>query len=249
MKFSFFFVPFLALLLACGPKANSTPATAPASSAARPAVDHSGWNTLLQKHVSTAGKVNYQGFRQDQAQLDRYLNRLEQNPPQSNWSRDEKLAYWINAYNAYTVKLILNNWPVKSIRDIDDGKPWDTKWISIGGKTYSLNNIEHDIIRPRFQEPRIHFAVNCAAKSCPPLANQAFTAENLDELLTKQTGSFINNQQYNRIHPDSVQVSRIFDWYRKDFGDLKAYLNRYSNTKINADTRIAYRDYDWALNN
>lgn len=212
-------------------------------------VDHSTWNTLLQQYVSTSGKVNYAGFKKDQTKLDNYLNTLKSNHPSSSWSRNERLAYWINAYNAFTVKLIVDNYPVKSITNLHGGKPWDVKWIKIGGKSYSLNNIENDIIRPKFNEPRIHFAVNCAAKSCPPLLNKAWTASNLNSNLEKQTKKFINNSAFNQIGAKEVKVSKIFEWYAKDFGTLVTYLNKYSNTKISTSAKVNYAEYNWALNN
>lgn len=211
--------------------------------------NHSAWDKVLRANVSSSGKVNYSGIKAQQAQLDSYLKDLENNPPQSDWSRNEKLAYWINVYNAYTVKLIVKNYPVKSITDLEGGKPWDKKWIKIDGKTYSLNNVENDIIRPRFNEPRIHFAVNCAAQSCPPLLNQAWTADNLNSNLTKQAKAFINNDKFNQISSKSVTVSKIFDWYGKDFGNLISYLNKYSNKQISADATVNYKEYNWGLNN
>ncbi|MEO1449971.1 MAG: DUF547 domain-containing protein, partial [Bacteroidota bacterium] len=116
---------------------------------------HALWNQLLQTHVSAAGKVNYKGFQADRVKLDRYLNILATQPPTDDWSRADKMSFWINAYNAFTVKLILDNYPLKSIRDIE--KPWDTSFITIGGKSYTLNDIEHKILRPQFKDPRIHF--------------------------------------------------------------------------------------------
>ncbi len=211
--------------------------------------DHSIWNKLLEKHVSSKGQVDYKGFKEDAAQLDIYLEELVQNPVQSDWPRAHKMAYWINAYNAFTVKLIVDNYPVKSIRNLNEGNPWDVKWIKLGNKTYSLNNIEHDILRPQFNDARIHFAVNCAAKSCPPLANQAFTANNLEELLNKQTRQFINNGTYNNLSTNEVHISKIFEWYKGDFGDIQAYLNKYADKKINEKAKVSYQEYDWALNN
>ncbi|MEM0992488.1 MAG: DUF547 domain-containing protein [Bacteroidota bacterium] len=211
-------------------------------------VDHGVWDALLQKYVTSTGKVNYAGIKGEEAKLDAYLEALKTNAPSSSWSRNEKLAYWINAYNAFTVKLIVDNYPVKSITDLHGGKPWDVKWIEIGAKTYSLNNIEHDIIRPQFKEPRIHFAVNCAAKSCPPLLNKAWTASNLGTYLNQQTRRFINNSVSNKITADVVQLSKIFEWYAKDFGNLIAYLNKYSKTEIDADAKVSYLDYNWQLN-
>ena len=158
------------------------------------------------------------------------------------------MAFWINAYNAYTIVLILDNYPLSSITQLEGGKVWDKKWITIGSKRYSLNNIENDILRPQFQDPRIHFAVNCAAKSCPPLHNRAFTASNLDTLLDKQTKAFINDETYNKITKKAVTVSKIFDWYAEDFSDLIGYLNEYSNTAIQSNAAIKFTEYDWSLN-
>ena len=210
--------------------------------------DEAAWDELLSKYVSADGKVNYQGLKGEEGKLDSYLEQLASNPVSEEWSRAEQMAYWINAYNAYTIKLILDNYPLKSIMDLDGGKPWDRKWINLDGKTLSLNDIEHVIIRPKFKDPRIHFAVNCAAKSCPPIPNQAFTAENLDKLLDERTKSFINNENYNEISDGQVKVSSIFDWYGEDFGNLTAYLNKYSNTKISEDAEVGFLEYDWALN-
>ncbi|MCB0633819.1 MAG: DUF547 domain-containing protein [Saprospiraceae bacterium] len=210
--------------------------------------NHSGWDALLQKYVSSTGKVNYKGFRTDKAKLQAYLDELSAHPVEAGWSRAEKLAYWINAYNAFTIKLIVDNYPLKSITDLHQGKPWDVKWIKLGTTTYSLNQIENEIIRPQFNEPRIHFAVNCAARSCPPLLNHAYTADKLDSQLTQQSKAFINNAQYNAIQGKSVNLSKIFEWYAGDFGNLIAFLNKYSETSIQGNAKVAYQDYDWALN-
>jgi hypothetical protein len=210
--------------------------------------DHSRWNALLQKYVTVAGEVNYKGFRTEKAKLQTYLDELASHPVEAGWPTEEKLAYWINAYNAFTIKLIVDNYPVRSITDLHQGKPWDVKWIKLGNKTYSLNQIENEIIRPQFKEPRIHFAVNCAAKSCPPLLNEAYTADKLDGQLEKQSKAFINNSAYNRIQAKSVQVSKIFEWYADDFGQLIAFLNKYSETRIQSNAKVGFEEYDWALN-
>ena len=212
------------------------------------APDHGVFDALLKQYVNSRGDVNYAGLKKEEGKLDAYLGTLANATPARDWSRNEALAYWINAYNAYTLKLLLKNYPVKSITDLHGGKPWDVKWIELGGKTYSLNNIEHDIIRPRYKEPRIHFAVNCAAASCPPLPNKAFTPSNLNSLLESRTRSFIRNDNYNTITDGKVAVSKIFEWYGEDFGDLREYLNKYAETTIPAGTDITFRDYDWALN-
>jgi len=214
----------------------------------RASVDHSAWDVLLQKHVSTSGVVDYAAFKKDQAKLDAYLSSLAKQVPNSNWSRGEQMAYWINIYNAYTVKLIVKNYPTASITKLEGGKPWDKKWIKVGTKTYSLNQVENEILRPQFKDARIHFAVNCAAKSCPPLLNQAWTASNLEAKLEKQAKAFINNTKYNKLSKSAIQVSKIFEWYAEDFGKLPSYLNNYANQEISYNTKVSYLTYDWALN-
>jgi hypothetical protein len=210
---------------------------------------HDAWNSLLQQYVNSKGNVNYAGFKSSQAKLQAYLDELAANPPQSSWPSSERLAYWINAYNAFTVKLIVDNYPLASITDLHGGKPWDVKWIKLGDKTYSLNNIENDIIRPRFKEARIHFAVNCAAASCPPLYNRAFTAGKLNTQLEQLTKKFVNNASYNEIGSQKVEISKIFDWYKADFSpSIIAFLNKYAATSISNDAKINFKEYDWSLN-
>ncbi len=214
-------------------------------------ISHTIWNTLLVKNVSASGKVNYKGFISSKADLQQYLDLLSANPPASSWPKNERLAYWINAYNAFTVKLIIDNYPLKSIMDLDQGKPWDKAFIKIGGKSYSLNNIEHDIIRKQFNEPRIHFAVNCASISCPKLLNEAYTAEKLPGQLNKQTRAYINNPQENRLSVNSAEISSLFDWYKADFtkaGSLTDFINTYSKVQINPSASISFKNYNWALN-
>lgn len=209
--------------------------------------NHGLFNELLKIYVSNEGKVNYKGLKNNKAQLEAYLRELETKIIQEDWSKEEKLAYWINIYNANTLKLILNYYPIKSITDLDGGKTWDVKRITVGGKKYSLNNIENDIIRPQFKDARIHFAVNCAAKSCPPLANQAFTAENLNALLDTRTRLFINSSA-NTITVNGMTISKIFEWYGSDFGNITTFINKYSKKTIAKTAKITYKEYDWNLN-
>ena len=210
--------------------------------------DHGVWNQLLGKHVSSSGKVNYKGFKKDISSLKAYLKILAENPIQSNWSRSEKMAYWINAYNAFTVKLIVDNYPISSITKLDGGKPWDKKWIKLGDKTYSLNQIENDILRPQYKDARIHFAVNCAAKSCPPLLNKAWTAKNLESNFERQAKAFINNAQFNKVSAKKIEISKIFEWYAVDFGDIVQYINKYSTIQAKGNAKVSYLEYDWSLN-
>ncbi len=178
-------------------------------------VDHTAWSILLRKYVSTDGVVNYREMKKEEDVLNAYIEKLGKDTPEKTWGENEKLTYWINLYNASTVSLILKNYPLKSIREID--KPWDIVFVKAGDKEYSLNDIEHEIIRKEFDEPRIHFALVCAAKSCPPLLNEAYNADKLNAQLHQQGVKFINNPKKNEIAVDNIKVSKLFDWYKGDF--------------------------------
>lgn len=210
--------------------------------------NHKLFDNFLKNYVSNSGNVNYAGIKKNEASLDAYLTTLENTKFNTTWSREDKLAFWINAYNAYTIKLILNNYPVAKITDLHAGKPWDHKWIKLTGKTLSLNNIENDIIRPEFKEPRIHFAVNCAAKSCPPLLNAAYTAGNLESKLDSQTKKFVNNSEFNTLGKSEITISKIFEWYGSDFGDVASYIARYADTVVKPTAKVKFNEYDWNLN-
>lgn len=219
---------------------------------------HAIWDQLLNKHVKADGKVDYSGFIEDSIPFNDYLKLLSASHPNNlHWSEAERLAYWINAYNAFTVKLIVDNYPIKSIKDIKWGIPmvntvWDIKFIEIEGEKYDLNNIEHSVLRKEFDEPRIHFAINCASVSCPNLRPEAFTAGELEYQLTDQAKKFLSDKTKNIIAKDKVQVSRIFQWFRGDFtsqGSLIDFLNKYSSVKINSNADIDYLEYNWDLNN
>ncbi|MFZ6052377.1 DUF547 domain-containing protein [Halocola ammonii] len=218
-------------------------------------ISHEQWDKLVKKHVTEEGYVNYEGFIEDSVALNRYLNQLSNHHPNDSWSKNERLAYWLNAYNAFTVKLILDNWPVESIKDIAGGIPfvntaWDVKFIEIEGEKYDLNNIEHGIIRKEFDEPRIHFAVNCASVSCPKLRNEAYTSEELDSQLDDQARDFINGPK-NEIKENEVRLSRLFKWYGGDFTKkmgLKEFVNQYAEQKIGNEVEVEFKEYDWRLN-
>jgi hypothetical protein len=217
-------------------------------------VAHAKWDALLKTHVSKSGTVNYKGFKTDQAKLTAYLLDLESNAPSAAWSKNETMAYWINAYNAYTVQLMVKNYPLKSIMDLKyNGKSaWDYKWIKIGTETLSLNDIEHVKLRKKYKDARIHFAVNCASFSCPVLLNSAYIATKLEAQLEAQAILFINDPKRNQISASSAKVSQLFEWYQDDFTTggktVIDYLNKYSKTKIKAGTNISYLSYNWNLN-
>jgi len=213
------------------------------------AVSHSIWDGLLKKHVSATGQVDYKGLKADRATLKTYLDMLSSHPPQDIWSETDRMAYWMNAYNAFTVELILQNYPVKSIRDISE--PWKKKWIKIGGTTYSLDFIENGILRKDFSDPRIHFGIVCASYSCPKLHNAAFTGANTNAMLDKLTKGFVNDPKRNKISANAIQISEIFNWFKGDFtksGTVIEFLNKYSTVKISAGAKTTYMEYSWALN-
>jgi len=220
-------------------------------------IEHTIWNDLLQVYVSEQGNVNYKGFIQDSVKLNQYLSLIERNhPTDSNWTKNEQLAYWINAYNAFTVKIIIKNYPVKSIKDIAGSIPfvnstWDIRFINIEGNDYDLNDIEHNILRKDFNEPRIHFAINCASFSCPKLLNEAYVANKIEEQLSAVATDFINDPTRNKISSENADLSKLFKWFNGDFTKNKTlieFLNQYSKIKINTDANINYLDYDWTLN-
>jgi hypothetical protein len=211
-------------------------------------LDHAQWDAALKRNVSSSGLVNYTGFKFD-ADFREYLLTLEGTHPDNSWSKNEKMAYWINAYNAFTVKLIVDNLPLSSIKDIDG--PWDKEFIQIEGNSYSLNDIEHKILRPVYKDPRIHFAVNCASGGCPPLLNGAFKASSLNAQLEKVTRAFVNNKAHNQISEGNGKLSEIFNWFNDDFkskGGVVAFINSYSTVKMNDGASLSYYDYDWSLN-
>lgn len=212
-------------------------------------VDHSLWNELLQNHVSDQGNVNYQGFKTNRSKFYSYLELLSESPPQDVWNKDDTLAYWMNVYNAFTVKLILDNYPTKSIKDIDG--PWNHRFIKIGKKWYTLNDVEHRIIR-KMNEPRIHFALVCAAVSCPRLYNKAFTGKNLETDLELLTRGFLSDSSKNELTENTIKLSKIFKWYGGDFktngNSLIDFLNQYSDVTISSKAKKSYKDYNWDLN-
>ncbi len=214
---------------------------------------HQLWDVLTRKHISADGKVNYAGFLSDKKQVEQYLNELkEMHSELTSWNKRKQLAYWINMYNAVTVKLIIDNYPVSSITELKGGKPWDTPLIELSGTSYTLNVIENKIIRPKYKEPRIHFAVNCAAKSCPKIMNKAWTEHNLERALTAQTKAFLANKEQNTLQENNLVISKIFDWYKADFGasnqGIIEFINTYSNKEIDLNATVSFNEYDWSLN-
>ena len=215
------------------------------------------YTQILQKYVNSRGLVNYNGLKSDKAEFEQYLNLLSSNAPSDKWSNNEKKAYWINAYNAFTLKLIIDYYPVKSIKDIGPyiqipyfNTPWQKEFFKIGGQDMKLDRIE-DILRKQFNDPRIHFTIVCASRSCPQLRNEAYEASRLDEQLNDQARIFLADRSKNIITSDKLQLSKIFSWYKGDFtknGSLIDFLNKFSPVKIDQDADIDYLSYNWNLN-
>ena len=213
-------------------------------------VSHSSWDALLNVHVTSEGKVNYDGFKSDMVKLDKYLKLIGDNEAKTGWSQAEKKAFWLNAYNAWTIKLVLERYPVSSIKDVS-AKPWDKRFIKIGANTHTLNDIENKIIRRQFKDARIHFAINCAAISCPNLSNKAFTLLNVEKELDRLTKAFFETDKIKLVEK-SAQLSKIFEWHADDFiqesESVLKFVEQYSGMTFHPKVKVSYLDYNWKLN-
>ena len=211
--------------------------------------DYKNYNQFLGKYVSDKGNVNYDKIKTNKTELDAIIKQFEKLQPTDKWSKNEKLAYYINAYNVYTLKVVIDNYPTKSIKDIDNA--WDKKIVQSGKSKISLSDLEHKILR-KMNEPRIHFAINCASFSCPNLLNEAFVPERLDKQLETATKSFINDKTKNTIAVNEIKISEIFNWFGGDFKTKNTtiidFLNNYSTVKIDKKAKVKFLDYNWSLN-
>jgi hypothetical protein len=222
---------------------------------------HKSWDAMLRKHVvvlegGKASQVNYHGMAKERAALTEYLHSLSRVGEQEfeAWSRGEQVAFLINAYNAYTVEKILARYPdIKSIWDFGKffGNPFRDEFFTLLGRSMSLDGIEHGMLRKRYREPRIHYAVNCASIGCPMLREEAYVAARLDEQLEEQARRFLSDRTRNRFRDGRLEVSKIFDWYKEDFEPRAEYFVRYAGVLSmppGASPRLVFLDYDWALN-
>ncbi len=259
------FALFSLALAGCLSKASvetvepAQPVTAPA------AFDHGALSDFLAGIVDERGFVHYAALAADSNALGAYLARLAATDP-SNLGDDDRLAFWLNVYNAYTLKLIADNYPVGSIRDVVRGAfiplvntPFKTPFVVVGGETLSLDEVEHGIIRERFDEPRVHFALVCAARSCPPLRAEAYTGDRLGAQLDDQARRFLHDSAKNRVpaSEETIRLSKIFDWFGGDFGDgdaaLQAFLAPYFEGTVRETLEaggyeVDFLKYDWSLN-
>jgi hypothetical protein len=227
--------------------------------------NYESFNAILKSFVNENGTVDYASIRSDPYNLDKFITFINNVSPENNpeqFSDSDGKAYWINVYNALAIKTIIDNPGINSIKEISWGLGafWRNKFV-VGQKRMTLNHIEHKILRKKYHDPRIHFAINCASNSCPPIGNRIVTGINLDEQLDKKTINFINDISNVRIDhiKKEIQLSRIFKWFKKDFlqnhENLISYIIVYldeSDTKEKAETlstyKIVYNKYDWLLN-
>ena len=220
--------------------------------------DHTIWNTLLEEGTQQ-GLVDYIFFEQERAKLDQYLAELAE-AELKELDRDQLMALLINAYNAYTVQSILDFMPLESIKEIPG--VWDTREHTVGGHQLTLDGIEHNILRPLFKDPRIHFAVNCASMSCAPLPPWAFTGEELEQQLSQWTQQFVNDPKYVRFEDQKVVISKLLNWYGSDFTlpdafpraeSVRSFLAQSAKEPLRSQLLdpsfpTQFDEYDWSLN-
>lgn len=227
---------------------------------------HSDLTTLLRKHVrytDHASTVNYQSLKTDRPKLNKYLQSLSAVSEKDfkKFSKNQQMAFLINAYNAFTLQLILDHMPIASIKKIGGWfkSPWKMEFIDLLGGKRHLDWIEHETLRKNYNEPRIHFAVNCASIGCPRLRNEAFTADQLEAQLDEQTRDFLKDKTRNRIEGGTLFVSKIFQWFDEDFTKDGSTVQKFvlpymvADAKLRqqlekGDLKLKYTDYDWDLN-
>lgn len=239
--------------------------TASESSLTTDVVDHSLFDEILKQYVDKEGMVDYAGLKASPEKLDQYLSILDQTNPALLGDSD-RLAFWLNVYNAYTLKLIINNYPIKSIRQAANGPfipkintPWEVDLVKVGGKVYDLDHVEHKVIRKEFDDARVHFALVCAAMSCPKLRLESYRGDILDQQLHDQGVDFLNSNNKNRIEKDGTQirVSKIFKWFKGDFAKdgrtlqqfvAEFYEGELAEALSQNKLKVKYTSYDWSLN-
>ena len=217
------------------------------------AFDHSIWDRYLGRYVSNEGIVNYRSMKLEMDTLDAYLLHLREHSLPTDASKEEKMAYYINAYNAYNIKFILSKYPVELVTDISySGKDiWSFRMANLAGTNYTLNQLRDDYLR-KFAEPRIHFAINNGAKSNPKLLNKAYTGDKLNTQLSDAAKAFITDPKHNVLSEKKLQLSELFSWFGTDFNvsgkTLIEFLNQYSPVTILPSAKIEYLPYSWNLN-
>lgn len=257
----------LGLMLGCSAPPASKSGEVPAS------FDDAPLQRVLETYVDGAGKVNYAALKRNRGDLDRMIQEIEsaspENAPQLFPDSNARLAYWINAYNAWVLREVVDHYPIESITKIGmvPFSAFFVERVMLGGKRMMLRSLENDIIRARFHDPRIHFAINCASQSCPPLAPHVYRADTLDQQLDEAARAFINDNRNVTLDEAGrkIVLSKIFDWYESDFTDYLAargqkdatildYLKLYSTPERRRileklpGAKVSFYDYDWGLN-
>ncbi|MEP4380098.1 MAG: DUF547 domain-containing protein [Alphaproteobacteria bacterium] len=262
---AFLLVLFASPLMAA-PKSKLWPRWSAHDPASTQIVDHGDWTRLLQAHIRPSDdgvvRFDYAGLAAaDRAALDGYITQLT-GVGVSGLNRREQQAYWINLYNALTVRVVLDHYPVSSILKIGISPglfsigPWGKKLVSIEGVDVSLDDVEHRILRPIWKDPRIHYAVNCASIGCPNLIDEAYTADRVDALLEANAIAYVNHPRGAEIRGGALTVSSIYDWFQEDFGGSEAgvlrHLREYARPELLRDLKLVFEiesyDYDWSLN-
>jgi hypothetical protein len=229
---------------------------------------HKAWTGVLAAHVKD-DTFDYKALKKDHARLDEYLAALEAVKADdfAKWTKNERFAFWINAYNAYTVKRVVDGYPIASIKDLGDEKVsvWDRELVPLGAlapdlkkSKLTLNDIENKILRPVFKDARVHAAINCASVGCPPIRNEAFTAETLDKQLDDSVKRWLADPTRNRFDPkkQTIEVCQVFDWFKDDFvrdaGSVTAWIAKYAPDQAwLADAKkvdVKFVEYSWKLN-
>ena len=254
--------------VSAAPKADLWPRWEQQNSTSSTTIDHQQWSTFLSRYLRPGKSgINLMSYGNvtgdDRKRLEAYVQKL-QNTTISTFNRKEQFPYWVNLYNARTVLLILEHYPVESIRDITFGwfsfGPWDEKLMNVEGEQLSLNDIEHRILRPIWKDNRIHYAVNCASMGCPNLALEAYTASNSEALLEQSARDYVNHPRGVAVKGQELQLSEIYRWYQEDFAKnepgLLQHLKQYANPPLKARLERLEKageidfeyDYDWKLN-
>jgi Protein of unknown function, DUF547 len=233
------------------------------ATAAAAGFDHSGWDALLKRHVNAIGEVDYAAFKANRAPLDAYIAALAADSPDSRKDRfpdrSAELAYWLNAYNALTIRGVVDAYPIRSVRDLGSSYGFfRRKDYRLGGRKLSLDDVEHGIVRKRYQDSRIHFALVCASVSCPRLEREAFAGARLEQQLDNLTrGAMAENRNVAiDVKTKTVTLTAILKWYAEDFGGPALdYVRRYSSParvalldQIGKRPRVRFFDYDWSIN-
>ena len=254
-------IPALFLVAACSKQSRAGDGDWTKSGSSPDKIDHSLWDTILanfgRQSPDGINRIDYAGIKQKAAgELDRYVKSLEMMPI-ADFPRDEQFAFWVNLYNAATVRVITDNYPLKSIRDIGllGQGPWKDKILMVGGKELSLDDIEHGILRPVWKDVRIHYAVNCASLGCPNLALKAWRAEGLEAMLDQAAAAYVNHPRGFSRKDGQLIASSIYEWYQDDWGadsDVLVHAKKYATTEtlkiISGSNSIDSYDYSWALN-